>query len=117
MKIVEERKTWEQALNHCNNKYCGLLRIESEKDQRVVEQNLRCAGVPGPVWVGLRQSSVFGFWVWTNGLPLTGYWNNWEGDRQPEQPLAHHCGAMATVAGYKWSDKDCLSMFYFICEK
>nr|XP_029484530.1 C-type lectin domain family 17, member A-like [Oncorhynchus nerka] len=115
--IVEERKTWEQVLNHCNNNYRGLLRIESENDQRVVEQNLRCAGVPGPVWVGLRQSRVFGFWVWTNGLPLTGHWNNWEGDRQPEQPLSHHCGAMATVAGNKWSDKDCLSMFYFICEK
>uniref|UniRef100_A0A4W5MEP1 C-type lectin domain-containing protein n=1 Tax=Hucho hucho TaxID=62062 RepID=A0A4W5MEP1_9TELE len=117
VKIVEERKTWEQALNHCNNNYRGLLRIESEEDQRVVEQNLRCNGVPGPVWVGLRQSRVFGFWVWTNGLPLTGYWNNWEGDRQPEQPLSNHCGAMATVAGYKWSDQDCLSMFYFICEK
>ena len=116
VKIVEERKTWEQALNHCNNNYRGLLRIESE-NERVVEQNLRCAGVPGPVWVGLRQSRVFGFWGWTNGLPLTGYWNIWEGDRQREQPLSHHGGATATVAGNKWSDKDCLSVFYFICEK
>ncbi|CAB1345754.1 unnamed protein product [Coregonus sp. 'balchen'] len=115
VKIVEESKTWEQALDHCIKNYRGLLRIESEKDQRVVEQNLRRAGVNVSVWVGLRQSQLFGFWVWTNGLPVG--WSNWEGDRQPEQPLSNHCGAMATVVGYKWSDQDCLSMFFFICEK
>ncbi|XP_036800468.1 secretory phospholipase A2 receptor-like isoform X1 [Oncorhynchus mykiss] len=112
---ISERKSWEQALDYCKKNYHGLLRIETEEDLEVIKQKFNGTGFTGPVWVGLRQSRLFGFWVWTNGLPVG--WSNWEGDRQPEQPLSNHCGAMAMEEGYKWSDQDCLSKLYFICEE
>uniref|UniRef100_A0A4W5NEM2 C-type lectin domain-containing protein n=1 Tax=Hucho hucho TaxID=62062 RepID=A0A4W5NEM2_9TELE len=115
--LINETKTWEQALDYCNKNYHGLLRLESEADHKIVEQKLSriVKPVSGPVWVGLRQSRLFGFWLWTNGMPVQ--WSNWEGYRQPKQPLSNHCGAMATQKGdFKWSDKDCMSTRYFICE-
>ncbi|XP_019898225.2 C-type lectin [Esox lucius] len=117
-KLIKELMTWEQALKYCEQKHNRLLHIESKEDQSVVEQSLRGANVPGPVWIGLRQSRLFGFWVWINGIPLKREdWHNWEGGRQPEQPLSHHCAAMAMEKGdFKWSDQDCLSIHYFICE-
>uniref|UniRef100_A0A8C7HLA1 Si:dkey-61f9.1 n=1 Tax=Oncorhynchus kisutch TaxID=8019 RepID=A0A8C7HLA1_ONCKI len=111
---IGERKSWEQALDYCKKNYHGLLRIETEEDLEVIKQTSNGTDFTGPVWVGLRQSRLFGFWVWTNGLPVG--WSNWEGDRQPEQPLSNHCGAMAMEEGYKWSDQDCLSKLHFICE-
>ncbi|XP_019898223.1 C-type lectin 1 isoform X1 [Esox lucius] len=116
--VINEKQTWEQALKYCNDNYTTLLRIESKNDQRVVEQSLRAANVPGPVWIGLRQSRLFGFWVWINGIPLKREdWSNWEGGIWPELPLSHQCGAMATKEGhFEWSDQDCQSSLYFICE-
>nr|XP_023993129.1 secretory phospholipase A2 receptor-like isoform X2 [Salvelinus alpinus] len=111
---ISERMSWEQALGYCKKNYHGLLRIETEEDLGAIKQKFNGTDITGPVWVGLRQSRLFGFWVWTNGLPVE--WSNWEGDRQPEQPLSNHCGAMAMEEGYKWSDQDCLSKRYFICE-
>uniref|UniRef100_A0A674ETS3 Si:dkey-61f9.1 n=1 Tax=Salmo trutta TaxID=8032 RepID=A0A674ETS3_SALTR len=113
--IISEIMSWEQALGYCKNNYHGLLRIETAEDLKVVKQKFNGTDFTGPVWVGLRQSRLFGFWVWTNGLPVG--WSNWEGDRQPEQPLSNHCGAMAMEEGYKWSDQDCLSKRFFICEE
>uniref|UniRef100_A0A4W5MEX0 C-type lectin domain-containing protein n=1 Tax=Hucho hucho TaxID=62062 RepID=A0A4W5MEX0_9TELE len=112
--VIRERKSWKQALDYCKKNYHGLLRIETEEDLGAIKQKFNGTDFTGPVWVGLRQSRLFGFWVWTNGLPVG--WSNWEGDRQPEQPLSNHCGTMAMEEGYKWSDQDCLSKRYFICE-
>ncbi|CAB1345719.1 unnamed protein product [Coregonus sp. 'balchen'] len=94
--IIRERMSWEQALDYCKNNHDGLLRIETEDDLKVIQHTLNVSNLTGHVWVGLRQSRLFGFWVWTNGLPVG--WSNWEGDWQPEQPLSHHCGAMAMHA-------------------
>ncbi|KAJ8373447.1 hypothetical protein SKAU_G00040270 [Synaphobranchus kaupii] len=122
--LIQENKTWERALDYCNNHYKGLLRIESRHDQRtleaelkrVLEAELKNSTAPGPVWLGLRQSRLFGFWFWPNGLSVA--WSNWEGWSQPEQPLSHICGAIATSGPgkFKWSDQNCLSESYFLCE-
>lgn len=106
--------SWEQALGFCKKNYHGLLRIETEEDLKIEMQKLYGSDLTGAVWLGMRQSRLFGFWVSSIGLPVG--WSNWEGDRQPEQPLSNHCGAMAMEEGYKWSDQDCLSNHYFICE-
>ncbi|XP_052316124.1 macrophage mannose receptor 1-like [Oncorhynchus keta] len=105
--LINETNTWEQALDYCNKNYHGLLRLESEADHKIVEQKLSRSVklVPGPVWVGLRQSRLFGFWLWTNGMPVQ--WSNWEGYRQPKQPLSNHCGAMSTWRSRspRWKDE------------
>uniref|UniRef100_A0AAR2JT06 C-type lectin domain-containing protein n=1 Tax=Pygocentrus nattereri TaxID=42514 RepID=A0AAR2JT06_PYGNA len=93
--ISENKSCWEDALGYCQDNGIGLLRIQSESDQKEVEFELRRRNVSGMLWVGLGQSQLFGFWMWTGGIGV-GNWTNWAGGRQPEPPLSHHCGAIDT---------------------
>ncbi len=110
--------SWENALDYCNSQpnTSGLLRIESVDDQIETERELKRQKISGPVWVGLRQSRLFGFWIWYNGL-YVGPWTNWKEGSAPEHLISEHCGALEKVNGqYKWCDKDCRSKFKVLCE-
>uniref|UniRef100_A0A4W4FBN4 C-type lectin domain-containing protein n=1 Tax=Electrophorus electricus TaxID=8005 RepID=A0A4W4FBN4_ELEEL len=109
--------SWERALDYCKeNNRTGLLRIESDLDQKEVESELRRNNVSGPVWVGLRQSRLFGFWIWSNGMAVS-HWTNWHGGIQPEHHLSHYCGAIETKDQvFEWHDKNCRSKFRVLCE-
>ncbi|XP_057180081.1 uncharacterized protein LOC130547803 isoform X2 [Triplophysa rosa] len=106
--------SWEGAVDYCNAS--GLLRIESKDDQIETEKELRKKNISEPVWIGLRQSRLFGFWMWVNGLHV-GPWTNWKGGRQPEHQISHHCDVMEKVDGtFRWTDKDCRYRFRVVCE-
>ncbi|XP_073723914.1 macrophage mannose receptor 1-like [Misgurnus anguillicaudatus] len=113
--VSKHKMSWEDALNYCNES--GLLRIESDEDQIETERELQRQKISGPVWIGLRQSRLFGFWIWVNGLNM-GNWSNWKGGRQPEHQKSQYCGAMEKVNDkFKWSDKDCNTTFRVLCER
>ncbi|KAL7842619.1 hypothetical protein SRHO_G00243080 [Serrasalmus rhombeus] len=113
--VSNDTMSWEDALGYCQDNGTGFLHIKSESDQKEVEYELRRRHVSGMLWVGLGQSQLFGFWMWTDGIGV-GPWSNWAGGRQPEPPLSHHCGAIDTEKGFKWRDKDCRSKFRVLCE-
>ncbi|KAK9975558.1 hypothetical protein ABG768_020809 [Culter alburnus] len=118
--VSTDEKTWEEALDYCNShkNTTGLLTIQSQSDQTEIERELKKTvhNISGPMWVGLRQSRLFGFWIWINGVTV-GPWTNWKGGSQPEHLLSHHCGAIEEVNGqYKWTDKDCRSKLGVLCE-
>ncbi|XP_051546762.1 secretory phospholipase A2 receptor-like [Myxocyprinus asiaticus] len=116
--VSHDKMSWEEALGYCNNNpnTSGLLRIESEDDQIETERELRRRqGISGTVWVGLRQSRLFGFWIWSNGLHV-GPWTNWKGGSQSEHQMFQHCGAIEMNGEFKWTDKDCGSKFTVLCE-
>ncbi|CAM4561617.1 unnamed protein product [Leuciscus chuanchicus] len=116
--VSEKKMSWEKALDYCDNRTntTGPLTIHSENDQIETERELRRRNISGPVWVGLRQSRLFGFWIWINGLHVGNY-SNWKGGSPPEHQMSEHCGAIEKVDGqYKWCDKDCRSNFTVLCE-
>ncbi|XP_036412742.1 macrophage mannose receptor 1-like [Colossoma macropomum] len=114
--VSNDSMSWEDALDYCKkDNRAGFLRIQSESDQKEVEFELRRRRVSGTLWVGLAQSQLFGFWIWTDGIGV-GPWTNWLGGRQPEPPLSHHCGAIDIEEDFKWTDNDCRSKFRVLCE-
>ncbi|XP_077091269.1 macrophage mannose receptor 1-like [Siphateles boraxobius] len=114
--VSKENMSWEEALDYCDRDFSGLLIIRSENDQIETERELERRKISGPVWVGLRQSRLFGFWIWINGLNARN-WSNWKGGSPPEHQISEHCGAIEKVDGqYKWSDKDCRCNFTVLCE-
>ncbi|XP_048012357.1 secretory phospholipase A2 receptor-like [Megalobrama amblycephala] len=118
--VSTDEKTWEEALDYCksNKNTTGLLTIQSQSDQTEIDRELKKTvhNISGPMWVGLRQSRLFGFWIWINGVTV-GPWTNWKGGSQPEHLLSHHCGAIEEENGqYKWTDKDCRSKLGVLCE-
>lgn len=105
-------------MDYCNShdNTTGLLTIHSQRDQIEIERELKRKNISGPMWVGLKQSRLFGFWIWINGVTV-GPWTNWKRGSQPEHLISHHCGAIEEVNGqYKWTDKDCKSELGVLCE-
>ncbi|XP_056312370.1 secretory phospholipase A2 receptor-like [Danio aesculapii] len=109
--------SWEDAMNYCSAHFSRALCLESENDQTETQRELNRNNISAPVWVGLRQSCPFRFWMWINGLEV-GNWTNWKGGMAPEAALSQHCAAMEKVNGqYTLSDEDCRSTFRVVCEK
>ncbi|XP_031582387.2 lymphocyte antigen 75 [Oreochromis aureus] len=115
IKVIQNNYTWEEALNYCERKHNGLLWIEDEEDQKVVEQWLNHTDVEGPFWIGLRQSTLFGFWIWKDRT--VGY-SNWKNDKIPAMPMSNRCGVIVkrNTTG-KWKDEDCWRQHHFLCEE
>ncbi|XP_066508987.1 macrophage mannose receptor 1-like [Hoplias malabaricus] len=115
--VSAETMNWESALDYCKKENRNsVLRIESDLDQKEVERVLRRNNVSGTLWLGLGQSRLFGFWIWTNGISV-GPFSNWVGGRAPEAPLSQNCGAIDTEKGFKWRDRDCRSKYRVLCEE
>ncbi|KAM3588124.1 uncharacterized protein V6R79_021834 [Siganus canaliculatus] len=113
--VIKEKSTWEQAFDYCNANHDGLLWIENEQDQEAVKQWLLHSNSTGTFWMGLRQSRLFGFWIWTSDHIVS--YSNWTNGIQPELPLSKHCGVIKTDQNYTWQDESCLVPHYFLCEE
>ncbi|KAF5890254.1 macrophage mannose receptor 1-like [Clarias magur] len=104
--VSAEVLSWEKALDYCNEENrAGILNIDSEAEQEEVESELRRRRVSAPLWVGLRQSRLFGLWIWTDGTVVSPN-ANWDGGKPPEGPLSQHCGAVVPP-DYRWRDMNC----------
>ncbi len=114
IKVIQKNYTFEQANDYCQEHHDGLLWIEDEDDQNAVEQWLNYTYVNNDTfWIGLRQSRVFGFWIWSDRAVS---YSNWENGIKPELPFSNHCGVI-TKGNYTWSDEDCLVPHSFLCEE
>ncbi|XP_030198308.1 C-type mannose receptor 2 isoform X3 [Gadus morhua] len=103
--------TWEEAYDYCKKNHDGLLFIRDQDEQLEVEKWLNATGVPGPVWLGLRQSRVLGFWFWSTIDQVVDF-INWR-DGPPELPLSYHCGAIDGRG--TWSDVKCQTKLPALC--
>ncbi|TDG96693.1 hypothetical protein EPR50_G00231820 [Perca flavescens] len=111
IRVIADHKTWEQAFDYCKANHAGMLRIEDENDQNAVEQWLNHTDVPGPFWIGLRQSRVFGFWIWSD---RTVTYSKWKNGTEPKLPMSNHCGVINKM---EWSDEHCWRKLPFLCEE
>lgn len=103
---------WEKALDHCQeeNRF-GLLKIRNQDFQLAVEAELKRRRVHEPVWVGLKQSILFEFWLWTDGSDVSPY-TNWYQDAEHY----NDCGTIDPHIKFKWRDRDCESKFRVLCQ-
>nr|XP_019947685.1 PREDICTED: C-type lectin BJcuL-like [Paralichthys olivaceus] len=111
--VIMMNYTWEQAVDYCDANHSGLLRIEDDEDQKAVAERLKHTTVNGPFWIGLRQSRVFGFWIWSDRAVT---YSNWENNQQPEMPLSENCGVI-NKTNYRWRDENCSHEHPFLCEE
>lgn len=106
---------WEKALDYCHEgNRAGFWQIESEIEQEEMKTELVRRRVFEPVWVGLKQSRLFGFWMWANGNAVCPY-SNWDEGKQPEHGLSQHCGAVDPQKQFGWRDMNCLSHHRALC--
>ncbi|CAB1345755.1 unnamed protein product [Coregonus sp. 'balchen'] len=108
--IISEMMSWEQALDYCNNYHHGLLRIETAEDLELIKQKFNGTDF---TWSCVDRAVSLGSGCGPMGCQWDGVTGRETDSRK--QPLSNHCGAKATEEGYKWSDQDCLSKRFFIC--
>ncbi|KAF1372399.1 hypothetical protein PFLUV_G00264980 [Perca fluviatilis] len=111
IRVIDHHLTWERAFDYCKANHTGMLQIENENDQKAVEQWLNNTDVTGPFWIGLRQSRVFGFWIWRD---RTVTYSKWKNGTEPKLPMSNHCGAINQT---EWSDEHCWRRLPFLCEE
>ncbi|XP_010775523.1 secretory phospholipase A2 receptor-like [Notothenia coriiceps] len=115
IKVINQSLNWEEAFVYCKTKHSGLLWIEDKEDQDAVKKWLERSDLVGPFWIALRQSRVFGFWIWRDS---TVSYNNWKNGFVPEPPSSHICGVIGkNTSDYTWTDENCLHDHPFLCEE
>ncbi|KAI7795157.1 putative C-type mannose receptor 2-like [Triplophysa rosa] len=107
--LVLEPKSWEEALDHCRDRYVDLASLASDGEQRVAVRRVKDAQ-SSYVWTGLR--FLAGSWFWVYGDDLQ--YDNWLNGEQPQCPVTRHCGALAVASG-KWEARSCEEKLDFIC--
>ncbi|XP_036072503.1 C-type mannose receptor 2-like isoform X1 [Oryzias melastigma] len=110
--LINESRTWEEALYYCRHHHHDLVTITNLDDQRWVQEKTKNATTPY-VWTGLRYTCTLGFWFWVSDEVVR--YKNWA---SPEQ--VNECdmsGAMETGGEHKWVKINDEEKFNFFCSK
>ncbi|XP_065105377.2 snaclec alboaggregin-B subunit beta-like [Paramisgurnus dabryanus] len=110
--VVQESKTWEEALDHCRQNYIDLVSIASERNMAEVIKNITTSQT-AYVWTGLR--FLAGDWFWVSGDDI-GY-EAWSVEGQLQCPTKNFkCGALE-IKNKVWKPTDCEERLNFVCIK
>ncbi|GAA6085125.1 C-type mannose receptor 2-like [Tachysurus ichikawai] len=107
--VVQEMKTWEEALNYCRTKYSGLVSLFTDSDHAAVN-NKTDEILTSVFWTGLH--FLDGSWFWVNSTQ-----NEEEENRifMPSCPAPRYrCGAQSTKSNVL-ENRDCEEKMNFVC--
>ncbi|KAI4887035.1 hypothetical protein NFI96_005192 [Prochilodus magdalenae] len=72
--LINQNKTWREALRYCRDNHVDLVSIHNATIQRWVDTAANYASTAN-VWVGLRHTCAQGFWYWVSGSTMC--YQNW----------------------------------------
>uniref|UniRef100_A0AAY4BVN1 C-type lectin domain-containing protein n=1 Tax=Denticeps clupeoides TaxID=299321 RepID=A0AAY4BVN1_9TELE len=107
MIVVNENKTWDQALDYCRQNYTDLASVLTDREMIVA---VRRSWGQDQVWIALR--FVVKYWLWISGDALE--YEVWSGGQQQCPVEGYYCGALSDKA---WINKNCSQKYGFICYK
>ncbi|XP_071766614.2 snaclec purpureotin subunit beta-like [Centroberyx gerrardi] len=109
--VVKEKKTWEEALQHCREQHTDLTSLVSETEVLLAQREIWEAQTTEHVWTGLRY--LADRWLWVNGDPLE--YQAWsQGEQQQCPAWSQRCGAVSKEG--EWESRDCQERLHFICD-
>ncbi|XP_070690945.1 secretory phospholipase A2 receptor-like [Pempheris klunzingeri] len=111
--LIQENKTWIEAMSYCREHHVDLVHITTKDIQEKVAEKAKKATSPH-VWLGLRYTCNFNFWFWISSAPGC-YWN-WA----PGQGIAgkYNCGvtgAIEATGRQQWVGLSETEKLNFIC--
>ncbi|KAK2832433.1 hypothetical protein Q7C36_015895 [Tachysurus vachellii] len=104
--MVQELKTWYEALVQCRTQYTDLISLSTDTDLIVVNKKISNFQNVS-LWTGLK--FLDGSWFWVNNEPVTNLFSLLS---CPIQPF--RCGAKVGVAGVL-ENTDCMKKMNFMC--
>ncbi|RVE55390.1 hypothetical protein OJAV_G00236820 [Oryzias javanicus] len=110
--LINESRTWEEALYYCRHHHHDLVTITNLDEQRWVQEKTKKATTPY-VWTGLRYTCTLGFWFWVSDEVVR--YKNWASPGQVNE--CDMSGAMETGGEHKWVKINDEEKFNFFCSK
>ncbi|XP_029112223.1 macrophage mannose receptor 1-like [Scleropages formosus] len=110
--LVQENKTWNEALNYCRENYVDLVSVHSKEIQSWVEKKVRSA-TSDHVWLGLRFSCFLNFWFWVSGHTVC--YDNWAPGNGTGTGHCGNTGAVRSGGGHQWVSLPDTEELNFIC--
>ncbi|XP_073715810.1 lymphocyte antigen 75-like [Misgurnus anguillicaudatus] len=107
--LVQDNKTWEEALDYCRQNYIDLVSINSSRVMAEAINNTMTAQTTN-VWIGLR--FLAGYWFWVNGGAVE--YKAWSGGELQCPPENLQCAALDTENNV-WKPEDCNKQLNFFC--
>lgn len=120
-RLIEKKKTWNEAQNYCRKKHSDLATVTDVNDAEKLVGMMTKKNVSA-AWIGLqsKQGKDNRMWHWTlpgvetNETKLNGYWVPGEpNDGKVDQN--ENCVEMGTNNDFKWEDILCGASCAFIC--
>uniref|UniRef100_A0A3Q0TG00 C-type lectin domain-containing protein n=1 Tax=Amphilophus citrinellus TaxID=61819 RepID=A0A3Q0TG00_AMPCI len=112
--VVQENKTWEEALEYCREQYDDLASVASETEMLLIQKELKKHRTTEHVWIGLRFLSRD--WLWVDGQEMDH--EAWGQGGKPSCPDPRMKCAGLQVTGVSqgvWKAHDCEKRLNFIC--
>ena len=110
--LILQRMTWANANAFCAKSQMALATIATPEDNHAA---LALLGSSKTAWIGLMRSDDSAPFEWTDGEPFpnpTGF-SAWA----PGEPSTDAGADCVLAAGPGWSNVDCTTPNYFLCEK
>uniref|UniRef100_A0A8C4STE8 C-type mannose receptor 2-like n=1 Tax=Erpetoichthys calabaricus TaxID=27687 RepID=A0A8C4STE8_ERPCA len=110
--FINKTSTWEEAMDYCRERNSDLISISSQVEQDAIAALVNTTNSTN-VWLGLRQSRLFGFWFWIDEKPLS--YENWVHGPPSQLPASSPCAAMSQQNNFSWINVSCSDTYSFIC--
>lgn len=118
--VMRERKTWEEAVDHCRTHHRDLASVASETELMLIETEVDKSAdeITEHVWIGLR--FLVEEWLWVDGQPLE--YEAWGLGGQPWCPEEQRCAALQVTRTSphnttikEWTFRSCDDELHFLC--
>ncbi|XP_039897028.1 C-type mannose receptor 2-like isoform X1 [Simochromis diagramma] len=110
--LIQENKTWEEALDYCRIFHRGLVSITNPYQQRWAEVRAKNASSPF-VWLGLRYSCTLDLWFWINDKVVC--YEKWSREGKTEE--CDVAVGMQSGGQYEWVSQRDNETYNFVCFK
>uniref|UniRef100_A0A3B5Q0E4 C-type lectin domain-containing protein n=1 Tax=Xiphophorus maculatus TaxID=8083 RepID=A0A3B5Q0E4_XIPMA len=110
--LINQNKTWEDALTYCRENHHDLVTITNMDDQRWIQEKVKKASTDY-VWTGLHYACTLDLWFWVSDEMVI--YKNWaEGEPMDDCDMS---GAMETKRDHQWFKRNDSDLLNFICSK
>ncbi|XP_026209196.1 macrophage mannose receptor 1-like [Anabas testudineus] len=110
--LINESKTWVEALNYCRKKHYDLVSITNLDEQRWIQERVKKASTES-VWLGLRYTCTLDFWFWVSDEVVS--YTNWASGVECDD--CDMSAVMEREGRNQWFKKPDNETFNFICSK